>query len=78
MFFFLWQVAEYIKEKSEDSFQCIVISLKEEFYNRADALIGIYPEVNFKFIGDNYPHSKANKKYNNRYFVTNEVLVFPN
>ena len=47
MFFFLWQVAEYIKEKSEDSFQCIVISLKEEFYNRADALIGIYPEVNF-------------------------------
>jgi len=25
--------------------QCIVISLKEEFYNKVDALVGIYPEV---------------------------------
>ena len=40
----LLQVASYIKEESS-AFQCIVISLKEEFYNRADALIGIYPEV---------------------------------
>ncbi|KIH42196.1 hypothetical protein ANCDUO_27821 [Ancylostoma duodenale] len=24
--------------------QIIIISLKEEFYNKADALIGIYPE----------------------------------
>lgn len=39
------QVAAYIREQSESQFQCIVISLKEEFYNRADALIGIYPEV---------------------------------
>ena len=39
------KVAEYIREQSEGHFQCIVISLKEEFYNRADALIGIYPEV---------------------------------
>lgn len=38
-------MAEFIKEESERAFQCIVISLKEEFYNRADALIGIYPEV---------------------------------
>ncbi|XP_078596279.1 structural maintenance of chromosomes protein 1A-like [Branchiostoma floridae x Branchiostoma japonicum] len=38
------KVAQYIKEQSEGSFQCIVISLKEEFYNRADALVGIYPE----------------------------------
>ena len=39
------QVAAYIREQSENQFQCIVISLKEEFYNRADALLGIYPEV---------------------------------
>ncbi|KAK3794036.1 hypothetical protein RRG08_028468 [Elysia crispata] len=38
------KVAAYIREQSEKNFQCIVISLKEEFYNRADALIGIYPE----------------------------------
>ena len=41
----LFQVAAYIREESQTHFQCIVISLKEEFYNRADALIGIYPEV---------------------------------
>lgn len=39
------KVAAYIREQSESQFQCIVISLKEEFYNRADALIGIYPEI---------------------------------
>jgi structural maintenance of chromosome 1 len=38
------KVAGYIKEQSQKNFQCIVISLKEEFYNRADALIGTYPE----------------------------------
>ncbi len=40
-----FQVATYIHEQSQQQFQCIVISLKEEFYNRSDALIGIYPEV---------------------------------
>lgn len=38
------KVALYIKEQSEAYFQCIVISLKEEFYSKADALIGVYPE----------------------------------
>lgn len=38
------KVAAYIREESQRHFQCVVISLKEEFYNRADALIGIYPE----------------------------------
>ena len=38
-------MAGYIKEQSEQTFQCIVISLKEEFYLHADALVGIYPEV---------------------------------
>lgn len=28
-----------------EKFQCIVISLKEEFYGHADSIIGIYSEV---------------------------------
>ncbi|KAL0625524.1 hypothetical protein AAY473_004577 [Plecturocebus cupreus] len=39
------EVSSYIKEQTQDQFQMIVISLKEEFYSRADALIGIYPET---------------------------------
>lgn len=38
------KVAKYIREKTE-SLQTIVISLKEEFYSHADALIGICPEI---------------------------------
>ncbi|XP_071960355.1 structural maintenance of chromosomes protein 1A-like [Antedon mediterranea] len=38
------KVADFIMEQSHGHFQCVVISLKEEFYNRADALIGIFPE----------------------------------
>uniref|UniRef100_A0A8C6G0B2 Structural maintenance of chromosomes 1B n=1 Tax=Moschus moschiferus TaxID=68415 RepID=A0A8C6G0B2_MOSMO len=38
------QVSSYIKEQTQEQFQMIVISLKEEFYSKADALIGIYPE----------------------------------
>lgn len=38
------KVANYIKEQSVENFQAIVISLKEEFYTRADALVGVYPE----------------------------------
>jgi len=39
------KVADFIREQSASEFQCIVISLKEQFYSRADALVGIYPEV---------------------------------
>ncbi|XP_051016094.1 structural maintenance of chromosomes protein 1B [Acomys russatus] len=39
------KVSSYIKEQSQEQFQMIIISLKEEFYSRADALIGIYPEL---------------------------------
>lgn len=39
------QVANYIKEQSAANFQAIVISLKEEFYTKAQSLIGVYPEV---------------------------------
>uniref|UniRef100_UPI00398F1733 structural maintenance of chromosomes protein 1A isoform X2 n=1 Tax=Pristiophorus japonicus TaxID=55135 RepID=UPI00398F1733 len=38
------KVANYIKEQSVNNFQAVVISLKEEFYTKADALIGVYPE----------------------------------
>ena len=38
------QVANYIKDQSVNT-QAIVISLKEEFYTKADSLIGVYPEV---------------------------------
>ena len=39
------KVVSFIREQSEQKMQVIVISLKEEFYNRSDSLIGIYPEV---------------------------------
>lgn len=38
------KVARFIREQTETSFQCVVISLKEEFYSHADALIGIVPD----------------------------------
>lgn len=38
------KVANYIKEQSMTCFQAIVISLKEEFYTKAESLVGVYPE----------------------------------
>ncbi|RMX38379.1 hypothetical protein pdam_00005515 [Pocillopora damicornis] len=38
------KVARYIINETREHFQCIVISLKEEFYTRAEALIGITAE----------------------------------
>jgi structural maintenance of chromosome 1 len=40
------KVANYIMEQSKKGLQCIVISLKEEFFQHADSLIGVYPELN--------------------------------
>ncbi|XP_071228986.1 structural maintenance of chromosomes protein 1A-like [Salvelinus alpinus] len=37
------KVANYIKDQSVNT-QAIVISLKEEFYTKADSLVGVYPE----------------------------------
>lgn len=45
------KVASYIREKT-NSLQTIVISLKEEFYSHADALIGICPDVSIKINED--------------------------
>ena len=44
-FIFCLQVAAFMREESENNFQLIVISLKEEFYSHVDALIGVYPTV---------------------------------
>lgn len=44
------KVANYIKDQSVQNFQAIVISLKEEFYTKADSLIGVYPEVCFAIL----------------------------
>lgn len=38
------KVARFIRQRTESSFQCIVISLKEEFYGHGDALIGVAPD----------------------------------
>ncbi|XP_031753498.1 structural maintenance of chromosomes protein 1B isoform X2 [Xenopus tropicalis] len=38
------KVTSYIREESREQFQVVVISLKEEFYSRADALIGVCAE----------------------------------
>ncbi|XP_015793596.1 LOW QUALITY PROTEIN: structural maintenance of chromosomes protein 1A-like [Tetranychus urticae] len=35
------KVARFIREKTESDTQCIVISLKEEFYGHADAVVGV-------------------------------------
>lgn len=43
------KVAKFICEKTE-SLQIIVISLKEEFYSHAAALIGICPQVSCLFL----------------------------
>ncbi|CAD6191986.1 unnamed protein product [Caenorhabditis auriculariae] len=38
------KVASFICESAREEMQIIVISLKEEFYNKADSLIGIFPQ----------------------------------
>ncbi|XP_053575668.1 structural maintenance of chromosomes protein 1B [Bombina bombina] len=43
------KVTSYIKEQSREQFQMVVISLKEEFYSRADALIGVCSEEDENF-----------------------------
>ncbi|XP_042559205.1 structural maintenance of chromosomes protein 1B-like [Clupea harengus] len=38
------KVTGFIREQCRENFQVIVISLKEEFYSRADVLLGVYSE----------------------------------
>lgn len=39
------QVTSFIREESRQNMQIIVISLKEEFFSKADALLGVYSDV---------------------------------
>lgn len=39
------QVTSFIREESTSNMQIIVISLKEEFFSKSDALLGVYSEV---------------------------------
>ncbi|XP_068134304.1 structural maintenance of chromosomes protein 1B [Hyperolius riggenbachi] len=39
------KVTSYIKEQTRENFQMVIISLKEEFYSKADALIGVCVEL---------------------------------
>lgn len=36
------QVARYIDQRTNSSFQVVVISLKDQFYEKAESLVGIY------------------------------------
>ncbi|XP_063068993.1 structural maintenance of chromosomes protein 1B-like [Engraulis encrasicolus] len=38
------KVTGFIRDQCQEDFQVIVISLKEEFYSRADILLGVYSE----------------------------------
>ncbi|XP_070611370.1 structural maintenance of chromosomes protein 1B isoform X3 [Erythrolamprus reginae] len=38
------KVSSFIRQQSKERFQTIVISLKEEFYSKADVLIGVYSQ----------------------------------
>jgi structural maintenance of chromosome 1 len=42
----LRKVCNYIVQRSRSDFQCIVISLKDMFYEHSDRLIGIYRDLN--------------------------------
>uniref|UniRef100_A0A8D2Q8F0 Structural maintenance of chromosomes 1B n=1 Tax=Varanus komodoensis TaxID=61221 RepID=A0A8D2Q8F0_VARKO len=39
------KVSSFIRQQSQEKFQILVISLKEEFYSKADALVGVCPQV---------------------------------
>ncbi|XP_062990427.1 structural maintenance of chromosomes protein 1B [Elgaria multicarinata webbii] len=38
------KVSRFIKQQSQEKFQILVISLKEEFYSKADVLVGVCPQ----------------------------------
>lgn len=43
------QVTSFIREELRENMQIIVISLKEEFFSRADSLLGVYSDVTEPF-----------------------------
>ncbi len=42
------KISTYIRERTKSGLQCIVISLKDTFYHKADALVGIYRDASKK------------------------------
>ena|ERR1700744_2223751 len=41
------RVSNYIRARAhQDLLQCVVISLKDNFYTKADSLIGVYRDIN--------------------------------
>lgn len=50
LLFLLWiQVTSFLQDESSSNMQIIVISLKEEFFSKADALLGVYSVVTSSF-----------------------------
>uniref|UniRef100_A0AAV2L1Q2 RecF/RecN/SMC N-terminal domain-containing protein n=1 Tax=Knipowitschia caucasica TaxID=637954 RepID=A0AAV2L1Q2_KNICA len=41
----IWKVTSFIRDESRHNLQIIVISLKEEFFSKADALLGVYSDL---------------------------------
>ena len=39
------KVVQYIKSQSKSRFQCIIISLKDEFFSNAETLVGVYSSI---------------------------------
>ena len=39
------KVSNYIRAMSQSDFQCIVISLKDKFYSKADSLVGVHRDA---------------------------------
>ncbi|XP_007437635.1 structural maintenance of chromosomes protein 1B [Python bivittatus] len=63
------KVSSFIRQQSEEKFQIIVISLKEEFYSKADALIGVCPQQDDLMFSQmltldltRYPDSEENER----------------
>uniref|UniRef100_A0A7S4E0N4 RecF/RecN/SMC N-terminal domain-containing protein n=1 Tax=Lotharella globosa TaxID=91324 RepID=A0A7S4E0N4_9EUKA len=65
------KVSNYVRSRTQDdSLQCIVISLKDTFYHKADALVGVYKDQEQETSGtltlslseyDSKPHDKKSK-----------------
>lgn len=68
-------MANYIKDQSVQNFQAIVISLKEEFYTKADSLIGVYPEVCFLILSIQNRATQKKKKQDNKINWSHEALT---
>lgn len=66
------QVTSFIREQSRENMQIIVISLKEEFFSKSDALLGVYSDVtNFLYYVANW-----RRLVNFSYVMTMQSLLY--